>query len=269
MIKEGNLEVPVPVAIAAYLYKATLEEPSIRVVHGICDDVIGLIHRMAGCRRRSVSHRKYMFICSARFVSDSGGPLRKKLTLGVVFAVQQALLNLFRLILLISFKLSSYRHVVGDSDQPIEFLTVPPEKLVSKDTWSLARNKSNLSWFFRTGLLETLSAGNPTRQCAVIRKNLKDGQDLEILDFKSEGGGTLEALGLLYCIIKRAKETRAGRVVFSNLALHEKKGEVQLASKLLGFAGRNEETLIFIKSNDGFFLRKNSVLYTPLLQGVF
>ena len=269
LIKEGNLEVPAVVSIAAYLYKSTLEEPSIKVIHGICDDVIGLIHRMAGCKRRTARQTKYMFISSPKFISDSGSSLRKKLALGAVFVLQQILLNFFYVVLLISLKLSSYRHIVGDSNQPIQFMTIPPDALTNENTWTLARNAANFSWFFKTGLFETVTTKDPIRQCAVIRRNLEDGHDLEIVAYNSVGGGGFEALGLLYCIIKRAKETKAGRVVFYDSALHEKKAGVQLASRLLGFVSRNEEALIFLKSNDSFFLRRDSVLFTPLLHGVF
>ncbi len=268
-LQEGNLEVPAVVGIAAYLYKATLEEPSIKVVHGICDDVIGLIHRMAGCNRRAVRQRKYLFITSPGFVFRSSGSPARKMALAVVFAVQQALWGFFSAVLLVSLRLFSYRHTAGESGQPIESMTAPPETLISENQWTLARNEANLSWFFRTGLLETVATRDPVRQCAIIKKNAGPGQDLEIVAFNSTGGGILDSVGLLYHVIKRARKLKAGRVVFSDLALHEKKKGLELAGTLLGFAGRDEEALIFLKSRDSFYTKKGSVSFTPLLHSVF
>ncbi len=268
LVKEGNLEVPTGVAIAAYLYKSTLEDPTIRVVHGICDDVIGLVHRMAGCRRRTARQTRYMCIVSPGFVSRSGGDPVRKLSLWAAFVVQQALSLLVRAALLVSLKLSSCRHMKGDSGQPIDFLTAVPDELGNGGRWTLARSAANFTWFFRTGLLETVATGDPLRQCAVIKRNAQPGHDLEIVDFKSVGGGVLDSLAILSAVTVRARATGAGRVVFSNLALRGD-GQLERASTLLGFWRRKEEALIFLKSMDSFYTKKDSMQFTPLLHSVF
>jgi hypothetical protein len=268
-VKEGNLEVPAVVAIAAYLYKFTLEDPRVRVIHGICDDVIGLIHRMAGCRRRATNYKKYVFISDSKFMSKAAYPLWKRVAFGTVFTLQQALFGLSYLVLLLSGKLLSYEFRVGSSNQPIEFIASAFDASSYENVWTLAMHPANLSWFFDTDLLETVTTKHSVRQCAVIKKNQQQRGDLEVVAYNSLHGGILGAIGILYYVIRRAKEYGAGRVVFSNLALQGGAGSLQSASKLLGFVGRNEESLIFLKASDDFFLKKGSFLFNPLLHAVF
>jgi hypothetical protein len=269
LIRNGNEDLPLGIGLAVRLYNFALQQ-DIAVVHVIADSNVGVIHRMAGCRQGVVEQTKSVFVLDTRVSSGSDGSPARLWASRAIFLCQHVLLSFFRLLSLFSRKpIILHGKEVDGSDTFLDHMSKYNCGQAEAETWTIARNRANLLWFFRTGLLEAVRTDSFSRQYIVIRRNSEPGSDVEIVDSNLSAGAGLSAIGLLCAVIARAKTEKAGRVVSHSSLPRDRTNKLLLLMRLFGFVSKTEKRFIYLRSNDHFFLDAENIAFTPFFYSTF
>jgi hypothetical protein len=268
-ILNGNKDTPLGIGLAARLYDFALQQ-DIRVVHVIADSSIGVIHRMAGCTRRVVEQTRSVFILDSRILGGPDSSPARVWASRVVFLFQQVLLSFFWLLsLLYRRPIVVQGKEVDGSEAFFEHMCNCGVGQTEAETWTIAKNKANLLWFFGTGLLEVVRTDSSAGEYIVTRRNPEPGSDVEIVDSCVRSSAGLAVIKLLCGIIKRAKREKAGRVVCYGSPSNDKSNRLVPFMRLFGFVGKIEERPVYLRSTDHFFLDAKSIVFTPFFYCTF
>ena len=268
-IVNGGKDTPLGIGLVARLYDFALQQ-DIKVIHVIADSSIGVIHRMAGCTRRIVEQTKSVFILDGKI---SGGPddsSGRVWALRAIFSFQHILLSFFRLLsLLCRRSVVLHGKEVDGSETFFERMCNCNGGQSEGETWTIAKNKANLLWFFRTGLLEVARTDGSAGEYVVTRRNTEPGSDVEIVDYGVSHGPGLAIIKLLCVVITRAKKEKAGRVVCYSSSSNDKSHRLMLFMRLFGFVSKKEERSVYLRSTDHFFLDAKNIVFTPFFYSTF
>jgi hypothetical protein len=268
-ILNGNKDIPLGIGLAARLYDFALQQ-DIKVVHVIADSNIGVIHRMAGCTKRVVEQTKSVFILDSEIPGGPDSSPARVWASRVIFLFQHILLSFFCLLsLLCRRSIVLHGKEVDGSETFFERMCNSKDGPAEAETWTIAKNKANLLWFFRTGLLEVVTTDGSAGEYIVTRRNPEPGSDVEIVDSSVSGGTALVVIKLLCGAIARATKEKAGRVVCYSSPSDDKRNRLMPFMRLFGFVSKIEKRPIYLRSTDHFFLDAKSIVFTPFFYCTF
>ena len=268
-ILNGGKDTPLGIGLVARLYDFALQQ-DIKVVHVIADNSIGVIHRMAGCTKRVVEQTKSVFILDSRILGGPDGNPARVWASRVVFLFQHVLLSFLRLLSLFCRRaVVLHGKEVDGSETFFERMCNCSFGQAEAETWTVAKNKANLLWFFRTGLLEVFRTEGSSGEYVVTRRNTEPGSDVEIVDYSVSGGAGLAIIKLLCVAITRAKKEKAGRVVCHSSPSSDKSNKLMPFMRLFGFISKKEERSVYLRSTDHFFLDAKHIVFTPFFYSTF
>jgi hypothetical protein len=268
-IRNDNKDMPLGIGLAVLLYDFVLQQ-GVTVVHVIADSNIGVIHRMAGCRKEVLEQIKSVLILDSRSLGGAGSSLTRTWASRAIFLFQHILLSFFCTLSLFSRKsVVMYGKSASGCGPFIDHMLGCSNEHVEAETWTIARNRANLSWFFSTGLLEVVATDGSAPEHIVVRRNAEPGSDVEIVDYDFSSGAGLSAIKLLCSVVATAKKEKAGRVLHYSSPSSDKRNKLLPLMRLFGFVSKTEKRFIYLRSSDHFFLDAANIAFTPFFYSTF
>lgn len=248
------------------LFKFAIDE-GIEVIHLIANEKVGMIHKTAGCKKINIHSKNFIF-----FINKYTESLRNKIVLKMIFRIifiTQRWMYKFLYLISLFFPKITINNVSHENEEiyKIQFEIKPDNNLFIKDKWSIAKSKSNILWFFRTGIIDVYRIGNSNEEYIILRKNLTPNGVVEIVDCRLNIKSGFPNLIFLLCyIIQRAEKEKASMIIISDQVLSSK---LKIVIRFFGFLKKTSKIGFYVKSNEQFFLREENILFNPFFYATF